>query len=166
VNEVFQVTFHFEETGETRVVRVNPGRSSTFRVGLAGSILDIAAGARIDIEHPCGGVCACPFCHVKVVEGRLSCSQPTEDEDDMLTTSRGRDADSRLACQCVPDGTRDLAVVIPGWHSGGTGGSAVPTSGNDPRPPSVTGHAAEPAGAPDAAAESDCVDNFTARRGR
>lgn len=143
---VFQVTFHNEETGETRVIAGGPSRH---RIGLAGSILDIAEGARIDIDHSCGGVCACATCHVKVLEGADTCPGPTADEEAFLATARGRDADSRLACWCVPDGTRDLVVVIPRWNSDGTGGSAVPAAGTGPRPHSLTEQTGEPDGAPD-----------------
>ena len=119
---MFTVTFHVEETGVTRAVRVDPGGNPPSRIGVAGSILGIAAGAGVEIDHVCGGVCACTTCHVKVRDGLTSCPGPTADERDMLEVARGRDASSRLACQCVPDGTRDLEVVIPRWYEGRPGG--------------------------------------------
>ena len=61
-------------------------------------------------------MCACATCHVKVREGGASCSKATEDEEDMLDTARDVDMDSRLSCQCVPDGTQDLVVVVPKWN--------------------------------------------------
>ena len=145
---MFEVTFYDENSGETRVVRANLGNARASRVGLAGSVLDIALGAEVEIDYACGGVCACTTCHVKVVQGRASCPSPTEDEEDMLGTARGRDIDSRLACWCVPDGTEDLVVVIPGWEPGNPGGS-VPASGTGPRPSPSVPRAAEPHGAPD-----------------
>ena len=141
---MFRVTFQFEESGEARVVKARPAGESARRVGLPGSILDIASEAGVDIDHSCGGVCACTTCHVKVIEGRASCPGPTADEEDMLETARGGDEESRLACQCVPDGTEDVVVVIPRWDSGWPGGSApVPAPGTGPRPTAAM-HAAEP----------------------
>jgi ferredoxin, 2Fe-2S len=112
----FKVTIHVEETGETKVFQVDPAAIPYGHTGLEGSVLDIAYGAGIDIDHSCGGVCACATCHVKVREGGASCSKATEDEEDMLDTARDVDMDSRLSCQCVPDGTQDLVVVVPKWN--------------------------------------------------
>jgi 2Fe-2S ferredoxin len=112
----FKVTIHVEETGERKVFQVDPDAIPYGHTGLEGSVLDIAYGAGVDIDHSCGGVCACATCHVKVVEGGKSCSPPTEDEEDMLDTARDVDMDSRLSCQCVPDGTQDLVVVVPKWN--------------------------------------------------
>jgi 2Fe-2S ferredoxin len=112
----FRVTFHIEETGEKKDFVVNPEEIPYGHTGLEGSILDIAYGAGIEIDHSCGGVCACATCHVKVRQGMESCSKATENEEDMLDTARDVDMDSRLSCQTVPDGTKDLVVVIPGWN--------------------------------------------------
>jgi 2Fe-2S ferredoxin len=112
----FRVTFHIEETGEKKDFVVNPSEIPYGHTGLEGSILDIAYGAGVDINHSCGGVCACSTCHVKVREGLKSCSKATEDEEDRLDEAPDLDMDSRLSCQTVPDGTQDLVVVIPGWN--------------------------------------------------
>jgi ferredoxin, 2Fe-2S len=112
----FRVTFHIEETGEKRVFEANPAAYPYGHTGLEGSVLDLAEGAGIEIDHSCGGVCACATCHVKVIEGGSTCSRATDDEEDMLDTARDVDTDSRLSCQCVPDGTKDLVVVIPKWN--------------------------------------------------
>lgn len=113
----FKITFVIEETGETKEFMVDPTKIPYGPTGLEGSIYDIgASGAGLDIEHSCGGVCACATCHVKVRAGMKSCSKATEDEEDMLDTARDLDTDSRLSCQTVPDGTQDLVVVIPKWN--------------------------------------------------
>lgn len=112
----FKVTFHIEETNETKVFEVDPSAIPYGRTGLEGSILDIAEGAGIEIDHACGGVCACATCHVKVRQGLASCSTATEDEEDQLDSARDVEIDSRLSCQCVPDGSQDLVVVIPSWN--------------------------------------------------
>lgn len=108
----FTVTF---QPGNV-VVKVDPAEIPYDRTGLPGSILDIAFGADIEIDHACGGVCACSTCHVKVREGNESCNPSSDDEEDMLDEARDVDLDSRLACQCVPNGKCDLVVEIPAWN--------------------------------------------------
>jgi 2Fe-2S ferredoxin len=46
--------------------------------GLPGSILDIALANGIDIDHSCGGVCACSTCHCIVREGDSTLSDMTD----------------------------------------------------------------------------------------
>lgn len=112
----FKLTIHIPETKETKVFEVDPAKIPFGRTGLPGSILDLAEGAGVEIDHSCGGVCACATCHVHVTEGRESCNAATEDEEDMLDTARELTTDSRLSCQCVPDGTKDIVVTIPAWN--------------------------------------------------
>lgn len=112
----FRVTFHIEETGENKVFDVDPVAIPYGRTGLEGSVLDLAEGAGLEIDHACGGVCACATCHVKVREGLETCSKATDDEEDQLDSARDVETESRLSCQCVPDGTQDLLVIIPAWN--------------------------------------------------
>jgi 2Fe-2S ferredoxin len=112
----FKVTFLVEETGETKEFTVDPGQIPYGRIGLEGSLLDLASGAGIEIDHSCGGVCACATCHVHVVEGLSTCPPATDDEEDMLDTARDVRSESRLSCQCVPNGTQDLVVRVPKWN--------------------------------------------------
>ncbi|MHC4262366.1 MAG: 2Fe-2S iron-sulfur cluster-binding protein [Planctomycetota bacterium] len=97
-------------------VEVDPAALPYTRDGLPGSLLEIALGHDVDIDHACGGVCACSTCHVIVREGRDSCNEASEDEEDQLDHAPGLELDSRLACQCVPDGSRDVVVEIPDWN--------------------------------------------------
>jgi ferredoxin, 2Fe-2S len=112
----FRVTFHIEETGERRIFEAKPADIPYGRTGLEGSLLDLAEGAGLEIDHACGGVCACATCHVKVSEGLKSCNPATEDEEDQLDSARDVDTESRLSCQCVPDGSCDVVVTIPAWN--------------------------------------------------
>ncbi len=112
----FTVTFRLEETGQVVDVPVDPSKIPFADHGLEGSILDIAEGAGVDINHSCGGVCACSTCHVYVEQGLETCSPATEDEEDMLDEAPAITTESRLSCQCVPNGTKDLLVVIPKWN--------------------------------------------------
>jgi len=104
----------FLPMGET--VEVDPAALPYSREGQVGSILEIALGHGIELDHACGGVCACSTCHVIVREGRESCQEPTDDEEDMLDTAPGVELRSRLACQAVPDGSRDVVVEVPDWN--------------------------------------------------
>ncbi len=97
-------------------VQVDPEKIPYGHTGLQGSLLDIALGAGMDVEHACGGVCACATCHVIVKEGIDSCNEGTDDEYDQLDEAPGVSLQSRLSCQCVPNGTQNLVVEIPAWN--------------------------------------------------
>ena len=112
----FGVTFIDEESGEKTEVAVDPGSFPFGQIGLDGSLLDIATEAGVSINHSCGGVCACSTCHVYVQQGLGSCSRATEDEEDELDKAPALSPESRLSCQCVPNGLQDLVVVIPKWN--------------------------------------------------
>ena len=105
-----------DEEGKEHVIEVDPAKIPYEDHGLPGSILDIALGNGIEIDHACGGVCACSTCHVIVKEGLESCNEPTEAEEDQLDEAYGLTSQSRLACQCVPDGSREVFVVVPKWN--------------------------------------------------
>lgn len=107
----FKITF----LPDNKTFEVDPAKIPYNRTGLPGSILDIAYAAGVEIDHACGGVCACSTCHVIVKEGLKSCNESTDDEQDMLDEARGLTIESRLGCQCVPNGTQDLVVEIPAW---------------------------------------------------
>jgi ferredoxin, 2Fe-2S len=99
-----------------KTIEVDPAQVPYGRTGLPGSILDIGLCSDIDIDHSCGGVCACATCHVIVKQGLESCNEANEDELDQLEEARGLTMESRLSCQCVPNGTCDVVVEIPGWN--------------------------------------------------
>lgn len=112
----FRVTFIDEETGEAKEVAVDPATFEFGHIGQDGSLLDIATEAGVEINHSCGGVCACSTCHVHVQQGLESCSKATDDEEDELDKAPALTPESRLSCQCVPNGSRDLVVLIPKWN--------------------------------------------------
>ena len=78
----------------------------------------LAASLKAGARHgsACGGVCACSTCHVKVIKGLESCSEPTDDELDQLDEAPDISLNSRLGCQCVPNGTTDIEIEIPAWN--------------------------------------------------
>jgi 2Fe-2S ferredoxin len=97
-------------------VEVEPEKLPYHRTGQVGSLLEIALGHEVDVDHACGGVLACSTCHVHVRAGLESCNEASDDELDQLEKAPGIDPSSRLACQCVPDGSRDLVVEVPNWN--------------------------------------------------
>ena len=97
-------------------VEVDPEKIPYGDDGLPGSILDIALAHGINIDHSCGGVCACSTCHCIVKEGGQTLSEMSDAEADQLSNAPGLTPSSRLSCQSVPDGTRNLVVVIPSWN--------------------------------------------------
>jgi len=97
-------------------VEVDPEKIPYGDTGLPGSILDIALGQGIDIDHARGGVCACSTCHCIVREGSETLSEMSDAEEDELSFAPGLTPKSRLSCQSVPAGTRNLVVEIPNWN--------------------------------------------------
>lgn len=101
---------------ENKVIEVDPAALPYSRDGQKGSILEIALGHDVEIDHACGGVCACSTCHVIVRKGFESLQEASDDENDQLDNARGLTPHSRLACQAVPDGSTDVVVEIPSWN--------------------------------------------------
>ncbi|MGD2107866.1 MAG: 2Fe-2S iron-sulfur cluster-binding protein [Phycisphaerae bacterium] len=97
-------------------IEVDPDKLPYEHDGLPGSILDIAQEHGVDIDHACGGVCACSTCHIVVRQGIDTINESTEEEEDQLEEAPGLKPTSRLACQSVPDGTADVVVEIPEWN--------------------------------------------------
>jgi ferredoxin, 2Fe-2S len=108
----YKVTF----VREGKTVEIDPDKIPYGHDGLPGSILDISQGYHMGLDHACGGVCACSTCHVIVHEGLDSCNEATDAELDQLDEAPGVTPKSRLGCQCVPDGTKDIVVEIPEWN--------------------------------------------------
>ena len=98
-------------------VEVDPEKFPLQEDGRPGSILDIALGNNIPLQHNCGGKCACTTCHVIVKEGMENLSKMEEDEEDRLDTAEGLTLHSRLGCQAVASG--DVLVEIPPSGRGG-----------------------------------------------
>lgn len=105
-----------DEQGAEHVIEVDPARIPYGDHGLPGSILDIAMAHGVALDHACGGVCACSTCHVIVRSGQGACNEASEDEEDQLEEAAGLTSQSRLGCQCIPNGTQDVSVVIPTWN--------------------------------------------------
>jgi 2Fe-2S ferredoxin len=79
-------------------------------------LLEVAMDHGINIEHACGGVCACSTCHIYVESGAASLSQPTEAEEDRVEEAPGLQRNSRLSCQCTIEGDGPIVVRVPAWN--------------------------------------------------
>ena len=75
------------------------------------NLLDAALDNNVQIDHNCGGNCACSTCHVVIEKGFDSLGDMTEDEEDMLDEAENLTDQSRLACQCKVN--QDMVVKIP-----------------------------------------------------
>lgn len=111
-----QQPFTVHVVGKDKPIAVEPKDLPYGRDGRPGSLLDILLHNGVPVDHACGGVAACSTCHVIVKKGLESCPPAEEAEEDMLDTAPGLTPQSRLACQCVPDGSRELVVEVPSWN--------------------------------------------------
>ena len=85
------------------------------------SLLELAVEHGINIEHACGGVCACSTCHVYVEQGAAQMNEASEDEEDRVEEAPGIKRTSRLSCQCelkdLGEGRRvPIVVRVPAWN--------------------------------------------------
>ena len=102
-----------KNTGQ--VIEVDP-ENLPDEEGQEGSLLGLLLNAGIELDHVCGGVVACSTCHIYVTKGLDSAPEPIDEEEDQLDFAPALRDDSRLACQCVPDGSVDVEVEIPDWN--------------------------------------------------
>lgn len=77
------------------------------------NILEVALANGIDLQHNCGGVCACSTCHVIVKQGIGVLTEMEDDEADQLDEAEGLTLDSRLGCQAKITSEADIVVEIP-----------------------------------------------------
>lgn len=79
-------------------------------------LLEVALDNGINIEHACGGVCACSTCHIYVEQGMDQLSEAEEEEDDRVEEAPGLQINSRLSCQCFVQGDNEIVVRVPAWN--------------------------------------------------
>jgi ferredoxin, 2Fe-2S len=102
----------FANIGKT--VEFESGKLPYQEHGKPESILDVALNFGIQLEHACGGSCACTTCHVHVKSGEQNLSPAEEDELDRLDMAADLQLNSRLGCQAVVKG--DITVAMPAWN--------------------------------------------------
>ncbi len=104
----------FESGEPERVIEFSPSKAPFQHDGQPGSILDVLLGHGINLEHACGGNCACTTCHVIVKTGFNKLSEAEEREEDLLDRAPGLTPTSRLGCQAViVDEDAEIVVVVP-----------------------------------------------------
>lgn len=95
------------------------GDERTFTLSVGQTVLEAAMAQGLDLDHACGGVCACSTCHVRIERGLDCFTEASEDELDQLDEARGVGLDSRLGCQArllrLPD-DGVVAIAIPQWN--------------------------------------------------
>jgi 2Fe-2S ferredoxin len=94
-------------------IEVDPSQAPFGHDGKPFSILDIALGHGVEIEHQCGGNLACSTCHVIVKKGFEKLEPASDAEEDYLDRAEGLTPCSRLACQAVPGKDDEIVVQIP-----------------------------------------------------
>ena len=88
----------------------------TLKAGTGMSLLELALDNGINIEHACGGVCACSTCHVYIEKGMDQLSESIEAEDDRVEEAPGLQRNSHLSCQCIIQGNGPIQVRVPAWN--------------------------------------------------
>jgi len=111
--KVVDVTFVLEDP---RGLTGREQREWPVRAALGEHLLEVALDAGINIEHACGGVCACSTCHVYVEKGMDQISAADESEEDRVEEAPGIQRNSRLACQCEVRGNGPIVVRVPAWN--------------------------------------------------
>lgn len=110
---VVPVTFHLEDP---EGLTGNSQKELSIMGGTGESLLELAMEHGINIEHACGGVCACSTCHVYIEQGSTSLSESTEAEEDRVEEAPGLQRNSRLSCQCIIEGKGPISVRVPSWN--------------------------------------------------
>ncbi|MCE9589936.1 MAG: 2Fe-2S iron-sulfur cluster binding domain-containing protein [Planctomycetes bacterium] len=88
----------------------------TVMAGKGENLLEVAMENGINIEHACGGVCACSTCHIYVNKGEQSLSEATDAELDRVEEAPDLRRNSRLSCQSVIRGDGPITVEVPAWN--------------------------------------------------
>jgi ferredoxin, 2Fe-2S len=97
------------------IVTTRTGKTQQITAADGISVMEAIRDAGIDeLQALCGGSCSCATCHIHVAPAYAETLPPmSEDENDLLDSSKHRASTSRLACQikCGPhlDG---LALTI------------------------------------------------------
>lgn len=111
--KVVPVHYHLEDPhalGQTE-------RDIELKGAVGENLLEIALDNGINIEHACGGVCACSTCHVYVEKGEGLVNEAEDDELDRVDEAPDVRLNSRLSCQAViqkEDG--EIHVTVPAWN--------------------------------------------------
>ncbi|KAK3605039.1 hypothetical protein CHS0354_000705 [Potamilus streckersoni] len=89
----------------------HPDKVNEINVDEGTTILEAMMESHIELQHNCGGVCACSTCHVIVKKGEDNLSKMTDEEEEQLDEATGLTIHSRLGCQTIIYG--DASIHIP-----------------------------------------------------
>ena len=101
---------------EGRTVEFEFGTMPWKHHGQPMSFLDVAENFNVDLDHACGGSCACTTCHLWIKEGAGGLSEADDDELDKLDTAADLQLNSRLGCQAAITKPGNYVVEIPKWN--------------------------------------------------
>lgn len=83
-----------------------------FDLPAGAGVLACAVDHGVELDHACGGNCACTTCLVVVESGAANLNPMSEDERGLLEASSKLTPTSRLGCQCrIQSG--DVILRIP-----------------------------------------------------
>ena len=94
----------------------NSEKEIELKAAIGESILELAIDHGINIEHACGGVCACSTCHVYIDEGEDCFDEAEEEEQDRVDEAPDVALNSRLSCQAVVKREGKIVVRVPAWN--------------------------------------------------
>ena len=103
---MFTIKIKFEKTGKEPVILENITNGQT--------ILEVCLKHKIDLQHNCGGVCACSTCHIYLLNGEEFLEEMSVREKHFIARSRNPKSNSRLGCQCllISDGGEVEIVIL------------------------------------------------------
>ena len=100
----YSIKFVFEDGSPEKAVETSTGYT----------VLEVALLNDVEINHNCGGVCACSTCHVYIEKGMEQLEEITDKEEDFIDRARDPRLNSRLSCQCdLLEGEGEIEVIVP-----------------------------------------------------
>lgn len=101
---------------ENKTVEFEHGKLTYQEHGKPESLLDVALNFGVNLDHACGGNCACTTCHVVVKKGKECLTELEDDEADRLDGAADLQLESRLGCQVQISKPGEIVVEIPSWN--------------------------------------------------
>jgi 2Fe-2S ferredoxin len=101
---------------ENKTVEFEHGKLDYQEHGKRESLLDVALNFGVNLDHACGGNCACTTCHVVVKKGKECLTELDDDEADRLDGAADLQLESRLGCQVQITKPGEIVVEIPSWN--------------------------------------------------
>lgn len=99
------------------IVTIKP-TGQTQEVAEGQTLLDAIRASGVTIECTCESKKKHDPCHIFVLEGRKGLNKMGHPESEWLDNMVGVGSKSRLACQCVVNGTENITIELLGALSG------------------------------------------------